>query len=280
MPPRNPTRRNRNIGTAKRGHGRNNRLKIPSVGHGRHAFWERISEARQVKRLVSSKELRFFVERTRTDCVYACTVDDIVRFMSYVPVADWQELHAIVLRQPHRKQQTLSAVWGRLDYAMELVDERGRELYTGPAIILEAINPNEPIKFGKSLSIDATAEFERLKSDGHHVRVGSKNNTLESTLESCRATQLYRTLPHELGHWVDFLTKVEYRAGIGASAEEYEQLLERFHARPDREREDFAHSYALKLSQKLYAAAAAPFPRQINRDQVLEDGLRWEDFSL
>jgi hypothetical protein len=36
----NPIRRNRNIGTAKSGHGQDNRMTIPKIAHGSNDFWE------------------------------------------------------------------------------------------------------------------------------------------------------------------------------------------------------------------------------------------------
>jgi hypothetical protein len=186
MPGYNPTRRNRNIGTARSGHGQNNRLTIPETAHGEHVYWERIDRAQEVTRVISSRVLKFFVQPTRADCVHICTVDDITRLMSHVPFGDWAGLDAIVLRQPRRKEQTLASVWGRLSYAADLVNQAGRGLYSGPAIIIEAVNPTEPIKFGKSLTTQGRAELERLKSDGHKIRPGDRNHTISPCREACR----------------------------------------------------------------------------------------------
>src|SRR5947208_6504135 len=136
---RNPTWRNRNVGTARSGHGQNNRLTIPDVGHGEHVFWERIDDARQVSRVISGRVLKFFIQPTRADCVYACTIDDITRLISFAPPSDWEGLETVVLRQPRRKEQTLASVWGRLSYAADLVNKRGVVLHSGPAIIIEAV---------------------------------------------------------------------------------------------------------------------------------------------
>jgi hypothetical protein len=276
----NPTRRNRNIGTARSGHGQNNRLTIPRLAHGANAYWERIEGAQEVSRPVSGRILKFFVQPTRADCVHACTVDDIVRLMSLVPISDWEGLGAIVLRQPRRKEQALASVWGRLSYAADLVNQRGQVLYSGPAILVEAVNPTEPVKFGKSLSADGIAELGRLKSDGHKIRPGDRNHTIVPTLRSCRTTQLYRTLPHELGHWVDFLEKVERPAAALANPDAYGELVERFHSRPSLEKERFAHSYAQRLLERLLATNAIPFDRQIDGEQLLRDHLRLNDFEL
>jgi hypothetical protein len=275
----NPTRRNRNIGTAKSGHGQDNRLTIPRVFHGEHDYWERIERAQRVIRTIAGRSLTFYVQPTRADCVHACTVDDIARLISLVPASDWDQLNAIVLRQPRRKEQTLASVWGRLCYAADLVDSHGQLLYSGPAIVIEAVNPTEPLKFGKSLSIDGRDELERLHRDGHMIRPSDRHHSIVPSLESCRATQLYRTLPHELGHWVDFLEKVERPAAATPNNDDYDALIERFHKRPRTEKETFAHSYAEKLSRHLLEDKTIPFERQIDREQLSKEGLRWEDFQ-
>jgi hypothetical protein len=203
--------------------------------------------------------------------------------MSNIPATDWEGLETVVLRQPRRKEQVLASVWGRLSYYAELVNRRGDVLYSGPTIILEAVNPTEPLKFGRSLSLDDAAELERLKADGHKLREGDRNHTIESTLETCRTTQLYRTVPHELGHWVDFLEKVERpsaRLGADENDDTYGILLDRYHSRPNREKEHFAHGYAERLREHLVAINAIPFERELDRERLMQDGLRWQDFTL
>jgi hypothetical protein len=281
MRARNPTRRNRNIGTAKSGYGQNNKMTIPAIAHGHHVFWERIDNATEVSRIVSDRSLKFFIQPTRSDCIHACTVDDIARLMSHVPLIDWEGLDAVVLRQPRRKEQTLASVWGRLAYAADLVNERGSVLYCGPAIVIEAMNPSEPLKLGKSLSPDDAAELERLRLDGHKLHSGNRNHTLDPTPESCRATQLYRTVLHELGHWVDFLEKVERRFtrdGGNLENDAYAGLLNQYHGRPHVEKEHFAHHYAERLRKHLIAIGAIPFDRVLDPDQLIRDGLRLRDF--
>jgi hypothetical protein len=187
----------------------------------------------------------------------------------------------VLLRQPRRKEQVLDSVWGRLAYAADLVDQRGRVLYQGPAILLEAINPVEPIKFGKRVSPDGLAELDRLKLDGHNIRDGDKDHTVTPTLESCRATQLYRTFLHELGHWVDFLQKVERPAALLTDmSEQYPILLDRFHGRPDKEKEQFAHAYADNLRRDLVSRQMLPFERQFDRERLRQDNLHVQDFEL
>src|SRR5271170_1451153 len=90
--PRNPTRRNRNIGTAAGGHGRDNRLVIPSRFNGPIWHWKDIGEYRSAKRVVSGREVVFVVERTSRGCVHACTVADLTCLLSHVPLPDWEGL--------------------------------------------------------------------------------------------------------------------------------------------------------------------------------------------
>jgi hypothetical protein len=279
----NPTRRNRNIGTAKSGHGQDNRMTIAKVEHGKNQFWERIEDARRVLRTISGRPIKFFVQPTRAECVHACTVDDITEVLTHVPLGDWSGIGAVLLRQPRRKEETLAPTWGRLSYAADFVDEHGIEVYSGPAVVLEAINPSKAFKWGKKLSIDDLAELERLQSDGHKVVSGDRQHTIKPTLQSCRATQLYRTLLHELGHWADFAEKVEGPAALldpNDDPDRYSKLLDRFHSRPSREKEQFAHSYAQRLRQRLRSVRAIPFDRRLDREGLEQEGLRLVDFEL
>jgi len=116
---------------------------------------------------------------------------------------------------------------------------------------------------------------------GHKIK-SDRDHTIQPTLTSCRATQLYRTFLHELGHWVDFREKVErpFTASDGdLQGDLYGRLLSRFHNRPSQEKEQFAHAYAERMRGQLTALKMIPFDRQINRDRLAEDKLRFEDFS-
>lgn len=268
MPVYNPTRRNRNIGTKKSGHGQTNRLNIP--GRPGEIFWQRIDGAREVVRTVAHRQVRFFVQSTRSDCVHSCTIDDLATMLSVVPAADWEGIGAIVLRQPTRKQHTLRSVWGRLLYSAELVTGNGQIRYAGPAVMLEALNPSTPIKFGKSLSPADSIELERLLGDGHRLRPNDPHNTLISTLDACRSTQLFRTLPHEIGHWTDYQT---FAARCGDSEEGWA-----YFDRPPSERERYAHDYSQRVTAALAATGRIPFPRITNLQQIEKDGLSATDF--
>jgi hypothetical protein len=253
-------------------------MSVPQI-RGGNEFWERVDGAREVQREVSGRIVRFFVQPTLKDSVHACTVDDITHVLAHVPSGDWEGIEAILLRQPRRKESILEPAWGRLAYAADLVDRRGQLIYQGPAIVIEAVDLKKPFRFGKKLGPEGLAELKRLESDGHRFRVGDTRNTIEPTLEACRATQLYRTFVHELGHWVDFLKKVQRPAMVHSEADfdHYASLLEQFHSRPTTEKESFAHHYVDRMRTQLIDAGLIPFPRLLDRESVAREKLSLAD---
>jgi len=59
----NPTRRNRNIGTAKQGHGSNNKLTIPSPCVVSKDFYERLGSYEKVERLINGHAFLFIMKQ-------------------------------------------------------------------------------------------------------------------------------------------------------------------------------------------------------------------------
>lgn len=156
-------------------------MTIPEVAHGKYIFWERMDDAQEVTRIIVDRTVKFFVQPTRADCVRPCTVDDIARLLLHVPSGDWVGIGAVLLRQPRRKEQTLASVWGRLAYSADVPDTSGRIVYSGPAIVLEAVNPTAPVKFGKMLSVADMDELDRLRSDGHKIK-SDRHHTIHPNL--------------------------------------------------------------------------------------------------
>jgi len=76
--------------------------------------------------------------------------------------------------------------------------------------------------------------------------------------DAARATQLYRTLLHEIGHWVDWLNKVERPSERGG---DFEKLNDAYFQRPKNEREAFAHRYADETRERLVRLGIIPFER-------------------
>ena len=253
--PRNPTRRNRNIGTAKQGHGQDNALVIPDRSDGPH-WLDRIGNYQVEEREIANRTVRFVVEENALNCVHACTAADVVRVLESLPQSDWAGLNTFVFRQPTRKQLILAPVWGRLLYYAEISSARGRPIAEGPTIFLDAIEPDNTMTWSTSLDPDDTQELQRLEDDGHKVRREGRRYHITVSASSARATQLYRTLLHEIGHWFDWLTKVEEPASRGQDCAELER---KYFARPKPEREAFAHRYADTQRALLTANGCIPF---------------------
>ena len=157
----NPVRRNRNIGTALAGRGQNNRLVIPAAWADDRIFYEKLVHPVDVAVTARSVPLHILVESPFAGFAHACTVDNIVHLLQFVPVEHFQAIRLLVLRQPKRKERILSPVWGRLVYWSEI------GAHSGPAIYLEAQNVQRTRKWGKSLDPDGAAELDRMREDGH-----------------------------------------------------------------------------------------------------------------
>jgi hypothetical protein len=250
----NPIRRNRNIGTVRQGHGRNNRFTIPAICHSERTWWEQLGQYRTESRAVNSCELLFIIEQTRSEYIHPCSVEDICHILSLIPVEDWNGLQTFLLRQSTHKQRRVSPCWGRLAFAADIGQPGKSNIYSGPAIVFEAIDPTEKWTWGKSLTPGDAEELERLKADGHRVEDCGSHYLFMGNVESARATELYRTLMHEIGHWVDWQQRVEQPVGY-----DYEQLVNAYWARPVQEREAFAHRYADTMRSKLAQQGLIPF---------------------
>lgn len=274
-PGRNPTRRNRNIGTAKQGHGQDNELVIPRRWRDSRDFYENLLDSQTVSREISGQPFTFLVESTRRDSIHPCTVDDITYLLGHVPATDLKGLNIVVLRQPKRKEQILSSVWGRLQYLANFGH------IAGPAMILEAPDLSKPIRSSKSLTPELARELERLGEDGHRVVSNRREWIIESTPESARATMLYRTLLHEIGHWVDWHGSVLCPAAARRLSEAaVNDLEEQYFSRPVSERESAAHRYADALAMQLRKTGIIPFERMQDPSSLKADKLRVEDFEI
>lgn len=254
---RNPTRRNRNIGTAKQGHGKNNELVIPARSDGLH-WLERVGDHRVEDRDIANRAVRFVIEENALGCIHPCTVGDVARVLGTLPQSDWAGLQTFVFCQPTRKQLTMSPVWGRLLYYVEISTAKEKRLAEGPAIFLDAIQVDKPMVWTTSLDREYSQELDRLRADGHDVQRVRSKFKISVSASSARNTQLYRTLLHEVGHWFDWLSKVEEPAAKGG---DWESLQRDYFAKPKSEREVFAHRYADSQRVALEAKGEIPFDR-------------------
>lgn len=258
----NPTRRNRNIGTAKQGHGQNNKLVMPEccVRGEIRRYFENLQHYDVVKRTFTfGNNLTFLVENVFPGFVHACTVDDIATVLASVSPDDLAGIEMIILRQPKRKEVILSPVWGRLVFYAEIEKNK----YEGRTIILEAMQPNLAWRWRKSLTPEGQDEFERLQKAGHNIRSTPRYHIITPSIESIRHTQLYHTLLHEIGHHVDEKSDPDLFDHKGSG-----------------QKEAFAHRYADKLRAKLEKNEVLPFSRILSEKSIQKDKLKLTDFNL
>ncbi|PQV65049.1 hypothetical protein B1R32_10256 [Abditibacterium utsteinense] len=187
---------------------------------------ENLRDYKTETREIEGNTLIFVTEKPRLDCAHACSIDDIMRVLHYFPISDLEGLELIIFRQPKRKEEILSPAWGRYYPFLEI------KKLSGSAIILESLDLAKPIRWEKSLQRYGFERMERLRSQGHTVVETPKFYEIFSTLESVRETQLYETLPHEVGHHVQYLRD------------------ENIDQRTKLEKESFAEKYAREFIEK------------------------------
>jgi hypothetical protein len=96
--------------------------------------------------------------------MHPCTVDDVATVLGMIAPQDLEGLKLIIFRQPTRKQATISPVWGRLRYFMEI----GR--HRGGALILEAGASKGALqRFPRKMHVDDEAELERFRANGQTI---------------------------------------------------------------------------------------------------------------
>lgn len=251
----NPTRRNRNIGTSKQGHGQNNKLVIPEPNSNLKSYYERIGDYQKIVRTINGHDFVFIIEKTRSTSAHACSIDDIAMILNYIPQEDYGDLKFIVFRQPKRKEEIVTPVWGRLIYSYEFEND------FSPAIILESFDTKKKIKWPKKLKVSDQKEFERLKKDGHNFIENNNNFIADLKLEFVRNTQLYRTVLHEFGHYVHYLNVVVKPANKNENINDWEKREEIYYKIPKIEKEVFADQYAEKLKNELINKKIIPYDR-------------------
>jgi len=253
---RDNTRRNRNIGTAKQGYGQNNRLQIPRpyLYRDNRFFTERLVNYEKSFHIINGHRFIFVVESPRGDCYYPCSTGDVEFLLSHVPTSDYGDLRLIVFRQPKRKEEVLSPVWGRCQYEYKF------EGKYQPALILEACRVATCLKWPRSLTVEDQHEVDRLKKDGYSFILDKRWYSAEITPENARTTQLYRSLLHEIGHYAHYLQIVERATDLNTTKKERYQFYIDSISRDEKEK--FAHAYAERLGAILYEAGVIPFERK------------------
>lgn len=243
-----PERRNRKLGTPdwswKDQHEARPTFDVPWPDWEYRAPEERWSAETVERHQVHGKTTLVVTERPLNGSVHACSPSDVCAVLRCLPKADVAGVGLVVLRQPTRKEEIFRPAWGRMHWC---ADFRG---YRGPAITLDAIDFQRPrIRMSRSLSPERAQELERLRR--HRFVITETNRTYDVLLtpEHVRRWLLVRTVPHEVGHWVDYRHRVLDRLDAATVTDvladpRYEELAERWLARPERERERFADRYA------------------------------------
>jgi len=237
----NPTRRNRNIGTAKSGRSADNKLVVPDRWTDDRIFWEKLNNPVVCPIKIGSHTITLFVEPPRAGSIHASTPQDVIKVLSLIPAEHLEEIDILVFRQPSRKAEILSSVWGRYVYWSDL----GK--YAGPGIHLEAIEVNAVIDWHSRITPFQQKELEALESDGHRIEKNKRGFKILTTPESVRGTQLFRTLPHEIGHAVDYLTNSLLPSLSAKTEAESEYISDAFRAKPSKDKEEFANRYARNI---------------------------------
>lgn len=251
-------RRNKNIGTAQSGRSQNNRMTIPErwIGDKWIQFHEKLNNPVTSERIINGHEIMFLIEPVQPGFFHACTPDDIVQVLKLLPQKHIEGIDLIVLRQPKRKERILQPVWGRLLYWTEI------QRYSGVAVHIEAQAVDGISYWSKSLAPENFQELERLEEDGHQVISEARRYVIQMTAESIRATQLYRTLPHEVGHYVDYLLNMDKEGNSDL-----------FWSKPSKDKEDFAHRYAREFVEREKKAGNIPFQRKFDKSSLIAEGL-------
>lgn len=251
---KNPTRRNRNIGTAKAGHGQANRMKVPVSRVDRHgndtSFYERINPDYVGHYKIGEHKITALYEKPRDGWSYGCSPSDVLFIYSTIENEIGNIPELLVFRQPTRKQANLHPVWGRLEYLSFIGG------FVEPAIYLEAAKLGNQ-NWLKPTSLEHREEHERLIVDGHNFTEHERHLSSFFTEENIRNTLLYRTLLHELGHWHEYYSILDKMGTISEQDLDYE--LDHYHAKPAIEREQYAHQFAAKWAARLRASGTIPF---------------------
>src|SRR3954451_10164299 len=245
---RDPTRRNRKRGTPDfawrdRGEGMPS-FEIPWPEWEQRSPGERWTPQRVEEHTVHGRTLRIVVERPLSGWVHACVPEDVVEVLGRLPAPDTEGLGLVVLLQPKRKEDMLRPVWGRIHWTSRF---RG---YAGPAVTLAALDLRRPVlRWSRSLWPEGQDELDRLRTAGFVITEGRREYGIRLEPVALRRWQRERTLPHEVGHWVDFRRRVIEPTGTRDAAEaqthrDYPALIERWVNRPWREGGRFGHAYA------------------------------------
>ncbi|MCP4696963.1 MAG: hypothetical protein GY862_08955 [Gammaproteobacteria bacterium] len=271
----NATKRNKNIGTEKSGYSQNNKFVVPERWtEDYRIFWERLVEPIICPLNISGHKITMFVEPPKKGYVHASTPHDIVKVLGLIEQEHLEEVELIVLRQPKKKEEILKPVWGRFVYYANL----GK--YSGPAIYLEATQIGRIIRWTNKLNPYEKKELASLESDGHRIETVKRGYDVHTSPATVRNTQLFRTLPHEIGHAADYL-KHSLKPSIETNSEsESDYITQVYDSKPSLDKEEYAHRYAREFYEKHSEHGSLPFDQIYEKELLKGMGLNPEWFRL
>lgn len=143
--------------------------------------------------------------------------------------------------------------------------------------MLEAIDLSRRIIYGrKSQTPEQQNELKRIIRDGHIILEHKSEYIYQPTISCCRNTQLYRTLLHEIGHYVQYLECTVRKKCSHSDQIDYEEL---YHKIPKSEKESFAHKYAETKKEELERNGVIPFDRMLDFKTLRIENLDINDFT-
>ncbi len=266
---RDPTRRNRNQGTAKRGYSKDNAFVVPSGREWWRSYAEGLRDYVQVERLIDGRRLQFLIEPVEYGCVHPCTPDDVVYMLELLPAqatAGPYPLQAVIMRQAPKKESLLRGAWGRFCPSVNVgpVD--------GAVIFLEAAMPHAKWNWARKLSLEDQSEVRRMDALLERVAGTGNGHRYKMGFAGLRRWVLYHTLIHEVGHWMDYRRMVVWPYERGEV--ELTEAIDAYWRRPRAERESFAHRFSDEWRDELARRdRGIPFAQQLYGPRLKEEGL-------
>jgi len=255
-PYRAPERRSRKVGSPARawrdGPAGRRAYDVPWSARDRRAPSDRWTPEAVVGVEVHGRTIDVVVDQLLGDHVHVCAPEDVGDVLELLPPDDVLGLDLVVLRQPTRKEQTLRPAWGRIAWDVAF---RG---YRGPALMLDAVALGQTLRWPRSMIPADVEELGRLRAAGFSVRSSRHGHDVRLDAVPVHRWLLSRTVPHEVGHWVDYRRRVLDPLPDDASKAEYDARLDRWMQRPHLEREALADRYADAMSAPILDALDHP----------------------
>ncbi len=223
-------------------------------------FYERMEPAYFAQEDIGGFDVKVFYEMPNDGFTYGCSPPDVVKVLNAVAPNVPTLPDMIAFRQPTRKQRQLKPVWGRLLYFADF------GAHDGSAIILEAQEMGATLSQSKQMSPEDRAELDRLRADGHVFNKTKRSFEALLSAQTVRATILFRTLLHELGHWIQYCDDV--LNATTALDPDQDVASDLYFSKPGSEREVYAHRFADRLAARLRTSGTIPFePLRFNPKQ-------------